>query len=61
MGDSGANGLSYYTLEQLADPFIKDLALSDVTVTNLATLLALVVQTLDSAMRHLNNWGLFER
>ena len=44
MGDSGANGLSYYTLEQLADPFIKDLALSDVTVTNLATLLALVVQ-----------------
>ena len=25
MGNSGANGLSYETLEQLADPFIKDL------------------------------------
>ena len=56
MGDSGANGLSYYTLEQLADPFIKDLALSDVTVTNLATLLALVVQTLDSAIHRINHY-----
>ena len=31
-------------------------ALSDVTVTNLATLLALVVQTLDSAIHRINHY-----